>query len=75
MIDIVEKASDIGFDNVPEFPEVKIELQIFDRLSGASVGSVSITGIYEIRFEYRCQYLGAGQLHQPVLQSWDIQSQ
>ena len=32
-----------------------LQTSILDRLSGASVGSVSVAGFYEVRFEYRCR--------------------
>jgi len=41
VIDIIEEAFDIGLDNVPEFSELEVELQVLNRLSGASVGPVS----------------------------------
>ncbi len=67
MVDVVEKALDVGLNDIPVFPELKIELQIFDGLPGASGGSVTVAGVQKISLKNRRQQPGTGRLKQSVL--------
>ncbi len=49
MINIVEKASDIGLYNIPDLSELQVKLQVLYCLSRTAIGSISITGLYKVR--------------------------
>jgi hypothetical protein len=51
MINIIEKASDIGLNNVPDLSKLQVELQVLYCLLGTAIGSISITGVYKVRFK------------------------
>ena len=53
MLDIVEKAFDIGLDNIAKFAELKIELQVFDRFFGTPIEPVAVACVHKVGFKNR----------------------
>ena len=73
MVHMVEKAFNIGLNNVPIFPELKIKAQVVDRIFCTPVWSITVAIIKKVGLEYGCQQLGTSQLHQPVFKGRNAQ--
>lgn len=65
---VIEKAFDVGFDDVAIPSELKIEHQAVNGLMGALVGAVAVTAPLEVRFPETLQYLADALLDEFVIQ-------
>ena len=71
MVQVVEKALDVGLDEVPIPTVLQVEGQVTDRLLRTTLGPVSITEVQEILLIDRTQQLGTSPLDKFVLQRWE----
>ncbi len=66
MIHVVEKAFDIGFNNVPIAPVLKVEGEVLDRMLRASTGTITVTAIQKVFLIDGSQQFRTCQLHEFV---------
>jgi hypothetical protein len=68
MVEVIEEAFDVGFDDVTELAKLEVETEVLDRCLGTSPRPVAIADGQKVLLVDGVQDLGAGKLHQLVFQ-------